>query len=329
MQQYELSIPDEIRDNPRRLKSFNRKKLKQLQEKPYVNGHNTIRILRVADKYVKLSEHVFGVYQEHQRYNINNAFNYISYRIQQIERYANLNTEEIDVSKQSMQYRIQHENLQVVIDDLKDLIHETLSSLYNRKGFFDTSPYSLLFNDEEKTLMIAFNNSLNVVIRKEIEFDCFILSYNINLDTIQTSRDAQLLNVINTIASLTHSTSTKAMNFNLLFSKYFMFVENLRKLYSTPIDEKTSKLEDELQEFIKKSKLNQVHTYTYKLNSINGFNRTFLVEKITRVRTLIEIKAINDETGEEFIEYRKTINKIFHQIQNNAKEIAVLIKQHN
>lgn len=330
--QFAISIPESIQDNPRRLKSFNRKKLKQLQIDPYINGHNTIKILRVADKYVKLSEHVFGVYQEHQRYNILNAFTYIQYRIAQIEhRNTDDTMQDIDISKQSLQYRVQYENLTEIFEDMQESIHNILMPLFVNAStpFSDSAPYSIQFNDEDQNILIAFNNGLNVTISKEYAFDCFIVNYNTDLSSIQTSLDFSKFNIINTILQLTHSSSTDAMHFNLMFSRYFMFSENLRKLYSAPVDDTISHIEHELEEFIKKAKLDKVDEYTYTLKPFHQFVRVFTVKKITRVRTLLEVKAINTETGEEFIEYRKTVSKIFHHIQQNAEEISKLIKQHD
>lgn len=326
---YNFTYPTDILLNPRRLKSFNRQRLKRLKDTPYVNGHNTIKIVRVADKYVRLSEHVFGIHQEHQRYNIENVFNYIHYRIAQIEASSNTEQEIIDVESQSLLYQTQYNNFIDLKDDLEDCIHEALEPLYeSRKQIFSETPYSILYDTNNKSITIAFSNSFNVEITKDEKFDIFILTYNADLTTIQTHRDRTIIQHLNAIAELTHGNTHASTLFGLAFHKYFMFSANLRTLYVAPVDESYINIENDIKEYIQQAKLNNVKSYIYKLKPFNGFTRQFVVNKITRVRTVIYVVATNELTNESFIEYKEHITSIYHQIQDNATKIAKLIKLH-
>lgn len=298
-----------------------KRQLKQLLKQTYKLGHNHITVEKVSEHNIKISEMFNGYYQEHTRYNVNNALDYIKYR--KLQFIQSPMAQKSCETLQSKPYQLQKMNVNNLQDNIEKLIKKNIT-----KEFLFHLEFNIKFDYHESSIDVHIEDG-HVITIEQLQGNSIVtpitIHHNIDDKSIISRKHSCKQLLLAHICNLVYADSPDSSEFADLFFKYVICQKQLTKLYVEPILLHNLKIVDELSEFIHKGKVND--TYSYNLKSFEGFDRQLIVTKLTRVRTIVSIVARLDDIM--FFEYRKIYSKISHNINANALEISALVQSHN
>jgi hypothetical protein len=289
--------------------------VKSLLNKKIYIGKNWINVCSVTQKYVIIEEFQRGVHQRHCRYNLSNAADYIRYRKEIMSVSI---SPEIEESIQSYEWKTLNRTIEETRSDIESQIYseKSISKLEETicVQFLDTS------------IVIGFENGeeLEIILRKESALKPFALTIPLSFNTIVTHQDFTRFDFAHRIFSLIYNScnSTKssifAKNIHSLMdiSERFKSVEIVQPVLSTQHEHQR------VINWIQNSEVNQPMILQIGVFGINGniYKRFIKVEKITRVRTQVQVIALSD-TDSEKIEWSSHISKISQNLKDNSEKI--------
>jgi len=302
------------------LKYRKKRMLKAKIGKPFALGNNSIEVMQVSNKYVKISEVFNGLNQEHKRYTIGTALEYITYREKQFMCWPTNDTQ-IDVSTQTKQYQQQYDNVEESRIDISNYITICWKSAFT-KG---QEEWQSKIEFDEKSITILFETGFVYAIKYDERgtdrYTRFQLTHNLESYSDKLSQSYWLAQrILQNFATLMYRNE----DMMYLVESQVNCNAQLKKLYTEPIESVDPRLLADLHHFIQSASND---TYTYGLSSVCGLERRMDVIRVSDKRTAVKIIASID--GKEFCEYRKDINKIQHHIEYNATIIGKIAENHN
>lgn len=282
-------------------------------------GSNSLLVKKMTRKFINMIEIQNGLIHEHKRHDMIAAAKYINYKKSLFARSSS--SKQMILENQSSQYYQQMQN----IADLEDDIRYLLNLMYEESNC--SLSYNIVFDIDSVRLNIEDGTSISIYFRYETTEAKLAISHDINLSNIFCTESLQLITFLQLVSNLVLG-STKA---SLEFKDYMFRMQTgklqLEKLVSISTDfEIDNTFKAEIVQHIEKAKLGDTVTKIIGDHMFDNvtYTRTFIIRKLTKVRTIIELIAKSSDS--DIIEYRSTIMKISHNILDNADKI---LKIHN
>jgi hypothetical protein len=295
----------------------------QIQE-PFILGNNQIKIKKVSDKYVEIEE-LFNGFEQHTktRYTIETAFKYWKYRTFQMLHWP-IDEDYHNIENQTDQYKIQIENIEEIKSELNNHIQVTC---LDECRIYSTEPKVVFLENEIKIHLDSGATFTITTELDEIDEPRPTLKYSLSnsFDEINSKKHFNDVVMLKAIGRLLYYNDRISKDFLDVFHRYLMCTKNLRKLWVEPTKNINPVLLEDLHNFIVNAPVE--HKFQYELSPVGQFKRYVEIEKVTRIRTMIHVIAENED--DKFIELEAKINKITHNIEENAKTIGKLVEAHN
>lgn len=284
-------------------------------------GSNSLLVKKTTGKYINMVEIQNGLVHEHKRHDMIASAKYINYKKSILSR-PHSSLDEIDLKNQSAGYYQQMNNIIELEDEIKYLINLMHD---NSKCALD---FNIEFSRELVKLNIEDGTSIDIYFRYEDNTKRLALSHDINLTNIFCLESLQLVTFLQLLSDLVlGSTSKASLEFKDYMSRMQMGRIQLDNLVTVNNNfEVDDTFKADIVQHIEKSKVGDVLTKIIgeHVHEDVTYTRSFIVKKLTKVRTTIELLAKYDDG--EIIEFRTTINKIGHNILDNTDKI---LKIHN
>jgi hypothetical protein len=316
-----MDILNELTSFEELSKNYVKKVLKTYVDNPLVVGQNFIKICKTSEKWITMTESRNGLVQEHRRNTINTILDYMLYKKTLFFRDAS-ETTDIDPSKQSKQYQLQHDNFIETKQDFQTHL-ELIFKQY-------TSLVSFTIDESLDSVFITVNRSQKVKISLQKD-DLIQVSTDVDLSEVHQQSTYNFFKAYSKILSLVYETSKESIHFMITLKQLLMFKKQLKLLVSfvntdCTVDNDEQKIKEKIKHFIKTATKDDRLELAYEdFDSLGRiFKRSVVIQKATKIRTLFKVFASVDDIynpTSRFVEFSKTFTKMHQDYDRFTNEM--------